>query len=122
MPGRPVGRPVVLPRWPRYLLPALASLIVLIVLISVAAGVWTDFLWFHSVEYTSVFGTTYGVKWALFAVTAIFMMAVVGINVRMAYRLRPPNRPVVARAAGPGGVPGGDRPAPAAGALGWSSA
>ncbi len=93
--ARPPGsRPVVLPRWTRYILPALASLIVLIVLITVAAGIATDFLWFRSVHYTSVFGTTYGVKWALFAVTAIFMMAVVGINIRIAYGLRPPHRPV----------------------------
>ena len=91
--ARPPGsRPIVLPRWTRYVLPALASLIVLIVLITVAAGIATDFLWFRSVSYTSVFGTTYGIKWALFAVTAIFMMAVVGINIRIAYRLRPPNR------------------------------
>jgi len=89
----PGGRPVVLPRWTRYILPAVASLIVLIVLITVAAGIATDFLWFRSVHYTSVFGTTYGVKWALFAVAAIFMMAVVGINIRIAYRLRPPTRP-----------------------------
>jgi hypothetical protein len=68
-------------------------LIVLIVVITVAAGIATDFLWFRSVHYTSVFGTTYGVKWALFAVAAIFMMAVVGINIRIAYRLRPPTRP-----------------------------
>ncbi|HEY7012626.1 MAG TPA: UPF0182 family protein [Streptosporangiaceae bacterium] len=82
-----------LPRWTRYILPALAVLIVLIVVITVAAGIATDFLWFRSVHYTSVFGTTYGVKWALFAVAAIFMMAVVGINIRIAYRLRPPTRP-----------------------------
>ena len=93
--ARPPGsRPIVLPRWSRYVLPVLASLIVLIVLITVAAGIATDFLWFRSVSYTSVFGTTYGIKWALFAVTAIFMMAVVGINIRIAYRLRPPHRPV----------------------------
>ena len=93
--ARPPGsRPIVLPRWSRYVLPVLASLIVLIVLITVAAGIATDFLWFRSVSYTSVFDTTYGIKWALFAVTAIFMMAVVGINIRIAYRLRPPHRPV----------------------------
>jgi uncharacterized membrane protein (UPF0182 family) len=92
--ARPPGsRPIVLPRWSRYVLPGLASLIVLIILITVAAGIATDFLWFRSVSYTSVFDTTYGVKWALFAVTAIFMMAVVGINIRIAYRLRPPHRP-----------------------------
>jgi uncharacterized membrane protein (UPF0182 family) len=85
----PGSRPIVLPRWSRYAIPALASVVVLIVLISVAAGVWTDFLWFRSVGYTSVFGTTYGVKWALFGITAVFMMAVIGANLTIAYRLRP---------------------------------
>ena len=95
--SRPTGsRPIVLPRWLRYVLPVLAVVVALIVLVTVAAGVWTDFLWFRSVHYTSVFGTTYGVKWALFAVTAVFMMAVIGINIRIAYRLRPANRPVSA--------------------------
>jgi uncharacterized protein len=92
---RPSGsRPIVLPRWSRYILPALAAVVVAIILITVAAGIWTDFLWFRSISYTSVFDTTYGVKWALFAVTAVFMMAVVGINIRLAYRLRPAHRPV----------------------------
>jgi uncharacterized membrane protein (UPF0182 family) len=96
--SRPTGsRPIVVPRWlRRYVLPVLAVVVALIVLVTVAAGVWTDFLWFRSVHYTSVFGTTYGVKWALFAVTAVFMMAVIGINIRIAYRLRPANRPVSA--------------------------
>ena len=62
----PGGRPIVLPRWSRYVLPVLAAVVALIVIVAVAAGVWTDFLWFRSVRYTSVFGTTYGVKWALF--------------------------------------------------------
>ena len=95
--SRPTGsRPIVLPRWLRYVLPVLAGVVVLLVLVAIAAGVWTDFLWFRSVHYTSVFGTTYGVKWALFAVTAVFMMAVIGINIRIAYRLRPVRRPVSA--------------------------
>ncbi len=85
-----------LPRWSRHVLPVLASVVALIVLVAVAAGVWTDFLWFRSVRYTSVFGTTYGVKWALFAVTAVFMMAVIGVNIRIAYRLRPTDRPASA--------------------------
>ena len=95
--SRPTGsRPIVRPRWLRYVLPVLAGVVVLLVLVAIAAGVWTDFLWFRSVHYTSVFGTTYGVKLALFAVTAVFMMAVIGINIRIAYRLRPANRPVSA--------------------------
>ena len=65
-------------------------------MVSVVAGVWTDYLWFRSVGYTSVFGTTYGTKWLLFLVTAIFMAAVVGANAWLAYRLRPPFRPSAA--------------------------
>jgi uncharacterized membrane protein (UPF0182 family) len=70
------------------------GIIALIIVVSVAAGVWTDFLWFRSVGYTSVFSTTYGIKWLLFLVTAIFMAAAVGVNAWVAYRLRPAYRPV----------------------------
>jgi uncharacterized protein len=93
--ARPPGsRPLVLPRWTRYVIPVLGSVIVVIVLVTAAAGIWTDFLWFRSVGYASVFDTTYGVRWALFAITAAFMMAVIGANIAVAYRLRPASRPV----------------------------
>jgi len=95
-PGRPrppAGRPIVLPRWPKLLVPVVAGVIALIVVVSVVAGVWTDYLWFHSVGYTSVFDTTYGVKWLLFIVTGLFMAAVVGLNAWLAYRMRPAFRP-----------------------------
>jgi uncharacterized membrane protein (UPF0182 family) len=99
--ARPPGaRPIVLPRWTRYVIPVLGSLIALIVLVTVAAGIWTDFLWFRSVGYSSVFDTTYGVRWALFAIAAAFMMTVIGANIVIAYRLsrsaapvRPPETP-----------------------------
>jgi uncharacterized protein len=94
--GRP-GTPIVLPRWSRYVIPVLAAVIALIVIVTVGAGVWTDWLWFRSVHYTSVFGTTYGVKWALFGIAAVFMMAVIGVNIRLAYRLKPAQRPVAPR-------------------------
>ena len=86
--ARPPGaRPIVLPRWTRYVIPVLGSLIALIVLVTVAAGIWTDFLWFRSVGYSSVFDTTYGVRWALFAIAAAFMITVIGANIVIAYRL-----------------------------------
>ena len=98
-PGQPrpaASRPLVLPRWPKLLIPVAAGLVALIIVVSVVAGVWTDYLWFRSVGYTSVFGTTYGTKWLLFLVTAIFMAVVVGANAWIAYRLRPPFRPSAA--------------------------
>jgi uncharacterized protein len=86
----PTGRPALrLPRWPRYLLPAVAGLIAFGVLITIIAGVWTDWLWYRSVQYGSVFDVTYGTRWALFFVVGIFMAAVVGVNAWLAYRLRP---------------------------------
>jgi uncharacterized membrane protein (UPF0182 family) len=101
-PSRAPGNPIVLPRWSRYVLPVLAALIALLVILAVGAGVWTDWLWFRSVHYTSVFGTTYGVKWALFGIAAVFMMAVIGVNIRIAYRLRPARPISPAQPAQPG--------------------
>src|SRR5262252_6139481 len=90
----PTGRPALrLPRWPRYLLPVVAGLIAFGVLITIIAGVWTDWLWYRSVQYGSVFGVIYGTRWALFFVVGIFMAAVVGVNAWLAYRLRPVYRP-----------------------------
>jgi uncharacterized protein len=74
-------------------LPVVLSAVALLVIIAVGAGIWTDFLWFRSVRYTSVFATTYGVKWALFGLTAVFMMTVITANIWLAYRLRPERRP-----------------------------
>src|SRR5215469_15624942 len=83
-----------LPRWPRYLVPVIAGVIAFIVVLIIVAGVWTDFLWFRSVHYGSVFGVTYGTRWALFFIGGIFMAAVTGLNAVIAFRLRPAYRPV----------------------------
>jgi uncharacterized protein len=69
------------------------AVVALIVIVSIAAGISTDFLWYQAIGYTSVFGTTYGTKWALFIVTAVFMAVVIGANVWLAYRIRPTHRP-----------------------------
>jgi uncharacterized protein len=100
--GRPpAGRPTLtLPRWPRLVLPVIALVIALLVVIAIVAGVWTDFLWFRSVQYSSVFGTTYGTRWALFFVAGLFMALVVGANAVLAYRFRPMYRPVATQGQG----------------------
>jgi uncharacterized protein len=85
----PASGPLVLPRSWRVVIGVLVSVVAAIVLVSVGAGVWTDWLWFRSVGYTSVFAVTYGVKWALFGITAFFMITVIGANIGLAYRLRP---------------------------------
>jgi uncharacterized protein len=101
-PARPPdGRTAIkLPRWPRYLVPVLAGLIAFVVVLVIIAGVWTDFLWYRSVHYESVFGVTYGTRWALFFIGGIFMVLVTGLNAVVAFRLRPAYRPVASQRPG----------------------
>ncbi|MGE7438345.1 UPF0182 family membrane protein [Kitasatospora sp. NPDC001175] len=74
----------------RVLLLTAAVLTALIAAFVVFAGVWTDWLWFRSLGYSSVFGTRLWTKAALFAVFGLVMAVVVGFNLWLAYRLRPP--------------------------------
>ncbi len=93
----PVGRPpAALLRWPRLIAAVLAALVGIAVIIAIVAGIWTDYLWFRAVHYSSVFGTTYGTRWAMFFVAGLFMVLVVGANAVLAYRLRPIYQPAPA--------------------------
>jgi uncharacterized membrane protein (UPF0182 family) len=97
----PEGRTAIkLPRWPRYLLPVLGGLIAFVVVLVIIAGVWTDFLWYRSVHYETVFGVTYGTRWTLFFIGGIFMALVTGVNAVIAFRLRPAYRPVASQRPG----------------------
>ncbi|HEY1918649.1 MAG TPA: UPF0182 family protein [Streptosporangiaceae bacterium] len=80
-------------RWPRRLLLGLLIGVAVVVVLVLACGIWTDYLWFASVHYRSVFATRYGVKWALFAIAAVVTTLAVGANAALAYRLRPVHRP-----------------------------
>ncbi|WP_208298790.1 UPF0182 family protein [Streptomyces liangshanensis] len=82
-----VGRPS---RRVRTLLMTLGVLAVLAMLFVMFAGFWTDWLWYRSVDYSSVFTTTLGTKVGLFAVFGLLMAAAVGFNIWLAHRLRPP--------------------------------
>jgi uncharacterized membrane protein (UPF0182 family) len=98
---RPAGVPAVLTRWPRRLIPVVAIIVGLIVLVSVVAGLWTDLLWFQSVNHAQTFAVTFGTKWVLFLIGALFMTIAVGVNVGLAYRLRPVDPPAGPRPQGP---------------------
>ncbi|MCX2183508.1 UPF0182 family protein [Streptomyces sp. SKN60] len=82
-----VGRPS---RRARTLLMTLGVLAVLAMAFVMFAGFWTDWLWFRSVHYSSVFTTTLWTKIGLFLVFGLLMALAVGLNVWLAYRLRPP--------------------------------
>ncbi|MBT2489327.1 UPF0182 family protein [Streptomyces sp. ISL-96] len=82
-----VGRPS---RRVRTLLMTLGVLAVLAMAFVMFAGFWTDWLWYRSVQYSSVFTTTLWTKIGLFAVFGLLMALAVGVNIWLAHRLRPP--------------------------------
>ncbi|MFF2470283.1 UPF0182 family membrane protein [Streptomyces mirabilis] len=82
-----VGRPS---RRVRTLLMTLGVLAVLAMAFVMFAGFWTDWLWYRSVHYSSVFTTTLWTKIGLFFVFGLIMAASVGVNIWLAHRLRPP--------------------------------
>ncbi|WP_191289585.1 UPF0182 family membrane protein [Kitasatospora herbaricolor] len=94
MPDRsgPGFRPRVGPpsRRTRVLLLTVGVLAVLFLLFVMFAGFWTDWLWFKSVSYSSVFTTQLWTKVGLFAVVGLLMALFVGANIWLAHRLRPP--------------------------------
>ncbi|WP_089098878.1 UPF0182 family membrane protein [Streptomyces hyaluromycini] len=84
---RATGRPS---RRVRTLLLTLGVLAVLGMAFTMFAGFWTDWLWYRSVHYSSVFTTTLWTKIGLFSVFGLLMAAAVGFNIWLAHRLRPP--------------------------------
>ncbi|MEV5794785.1 UPF0182 family protein [Streptomyces sp. NPDC052192] len=82
-----VGRPS---RRVRTLLMTLGVLAVLAMAFVMFAGFWTDWLWYRSVHYSSVFTTTLWTKIGLFFVFGLLMAVAVGFNIWLAHRLRPP--------------------------------
>ncbi|TDC13161.1 UPF0182 family protein [Streptomyces sp. 8K308] len=89
-PGGPrfsVGRP---PRGARSLLITAAILAGLAILFAMFAGFWTDWLWYRSVGYTSVYRTELLTRASMFVGSGLVMTLVVGFNIWLAHRLRPP--------------------------------
>jgi uncharacterized membrane protein (UPF0182 family) len=78
----------------RILIGIVIALIVLLILWSVFVGQYTDLLWFRSVGYSSVFSRRLVTELLLFFVFGTAMAVIVAVNVVIAYRLKPPFRPV----------------------------
>ena len=81
--GRPSGQA-------RVLFTTLAVLAMLGIAFVMFSGFWTDWLWYRSVHYASVFTVTLWTRLGLFFVFGALMAVAVGVNVHLAYRLRPP--------------------------------
>ncbi|KIH99926.1 hypothetical protein LP52_04410 [Streptomonospora alba] len=64
-------------------------MVVVIAGLLTAANFWTDYLWFDSVGYTSIFLTELRTKVLMFVVGGLVMAAAVGASMYFAYRSRP---------------------------------
>jgi len=86
-----------LPRLPsrgRLIVGIVVGIIVLLILIGVYVSLYTDLLWFRSVGFSTVFTRRLTTQVLLFFVFAVAMALIVGANIVVAYRLRPPFRPM----------------------------
>jgi uncharacterized membrane protein (UPF0182 family) len=72
----------------------LISLFVLLSLLGSAARVYTNWLWFGEVGYRSVFSSILWTRVVLFLIFGVALAVIVGGNVFLAYRMRPPFRPI----------------------------
>ncbi|MEU0521353.1 UPF0182 family protein [Streptosporangium sp. NPDC006007] len=93
-----------LPRRPRLLLPVAITIVALVALFFLFAGIYTDYLWYASVDYTAVFSGVVITQILLFIVGAVLMVGIVGGNMLLAYRMRPMFGPGMF-----GGATGADR-------------
>jgi hypothetical protein len=80
----------------RLLVPLVAALVVLIALLGGGTRLYTDLLFFRSVGFSEVFTTVLYTRVLLFVLFGAVMAVAVGTNIVLAYRLRPPVRPLSA--------------------------
>jgi uncharacterized membrane protein (UPF0182 family) len=80
----------------RLLVPLLAALVVLVALLGGGTRLYTDLLFFRSVGFSEVFTTVLYTRILLFVLFGAVMAVAVGTNIVLAYRFRPPIRPLSA--------------------------
>ncbi|MHA3701908.1 UPF0182 family membrane protein [Jatrophihabitans sp. YIM 134969] len=83
-----------LSRRSKILLGVIGALVVLLILGSSLSGYYLDYEWFGEVGQRGVFTSVLVTRLVLFAVFGVIMAAIIGVNVVVAYRLRPPFRPM----------------------------
>ena len=83
-----------LPARPRLLTPLLVVAALVFVFGGVTVSLYTDLMWFRSIDYTSVFTTVLLTKLLLFVGFGILMAVLIGTNITIAYKVRPPFRPM----------------------------
>lgn len=91
--GQSLPRPR-LGRGPKLLLPVIVAGVLVLSLGSIFTSYYTDLLWFRSLDFSRVFTTQLRTRLLLFAIFGLLTALLVGVNIVMAYRLRPPFRPL----------------------------
>ena len=94
MATRPPMPSMRLTRRSKIALGAVGVVVVLVVLASSLSGYYLDYQWFGEVGQRGVFTSVLVTRLVLFAVFGVIMALVIGINLVVAYRLRPPFRPM----------------------------
>jgi hypothetical protein len=88
-PGNSPGRPIAISRRGRAVAVAVVVLILLIQVLPRLNTAYTDWLWFGSVDATSVFRTELLARLGLFVAVALLVGLAVGAGILLAYRYRP---------------------------------
>ena len=86
-----------MPRLPgrtRLLIPVIFLIVLLLLAFSAYVRLYTDLLWFRSVHYSDVFSRRLTTEVVLFFLFGVLMALVVGLNIWLAYRLRPAYRAI----------------------------
>jgi uncharacterized membrane protein (UPF0182 family) len=76
---------------------AIAVLIALFVILSLLGSLvslYTNWLWYGAVGYRHVFSTILVARIVLFLIVGVVLTVIIGANVYLAYRMRPPFRPI----------------------------
>lgn len=76
----------------RILIPTIVVIVVLTIITVIFTGLYTDWLWFKSVDNTSVYTTQLSIKIGLFVGFGLIMAAGIALSMIIAYRTRPMQR------------------------------
>ncbi len=87
--GRPTPPPPSRRNLTRIILMVVAILIVILVLLNITKGIYTDWLWFSSLGYQTVFATILSTRVTLFFITTIIAALFITVNYLLAIRLTP---------------------------------
>ena len=77
-----------LPR-PRIVIPIVVAIVLLILLATVGQNIYVDLLFFKSVQFTNVYATQIWTRVVLFVVAGLLGAIALGINLVLAYKIRP---------------------------------